>query len=181
MSDGLENPQSMGVFFVDLDGSLVTTDLLWENVFQLIKQRPGSILMLAASTFKGRDWLEDRVAGQIAPETAKLPYNQELIEVVRTKRAEGVQVVLVTGSVQRWAKDVASHLGYFNDVIVAPGDRNARGGNGKLEASSRTANRMVITNTRTLEIPTRTYRFGKVPKPSTWSIPRRGSCGDCTR
>jgi len=133
MSDRLKTERSNGLLFVDLDGSLVTTDLLWESVFQLIKRRPGSILMLSVWAFKGRAQLKARVAERIAPETAELPYNQELIDIVRAKRAEGVRVVLATASAREWAEAVASHLGYFDDVLATSGDRNLKGWS-KLEA-----------------------------------------------
>ena len=127
MSESVLTERGSEVFCVDLDGSLLATDLLWESVFQLIKRRPWDTLLLPLWVLGGRARLKARVAERITPEARDLPYNQQLLALIRAKRAEGVRVVLATASTQRWAEGVAAYLGLFDDVISSTPGQNLKG------------------------------------------------------
>src|SRR5262249_15370911 len=115
------------ILFVDLDGTLLATDLLWESLFLFIKQKPGSSWMIPFWMLGGRAQLKTRIAEQINPEARDLPYNREILEIIRAKKAEGVRMVLATASAQEWATEVSSHLALFDDVLATVPGNNLKG------------------------------------------------------
>jgi 4-hydroxybenzoate polyprenyltransferase/phosphoserine phosphatase len=127
MSDGVLTGPEREIFCVDLDGSLLATDLFWEHVFQLIKRRPWQALLVPWWSLRGRASLKARIAERIMLDAPGLPYNRELLAVIHAKRAEGVRVVLATASAGPWARGVASHLGVFDDVLSTTTDSNLKG------------------------------------------------------
>ena len=97
--------------FVDLDGSLIATDLLWELLFALLKRRPWLAPLVPLWALRGRAALKGRVAREVAVRPRELPYNAELLELIRARRARGEPVVLATASPRSWAEPIAAHLG----------------------------------------------------------------------
>ena len=49
---------------VDLDGTLIKTDLLWESLLALLKQRPLSIFQLPFWLLKGRAHFKHEIAAE---------------------------------------------------------------------------------------------------------------------
>jgi 4-hydroxybenzoate polyprenyltransferase/phosphoserine phosphatase len=119
--------------YVDLDGTLIATDLLHESLLQLVRASPLSLLSLPLWLLRGKAAFKDEVAQRIAIDVTTLPYRPEVIELVRSARAAGRRTVLVTASDARLAHAVARHLGLFDAVLASDGERNLRGA-GKLAA-----------------------------------------------
>jgi 4-hydroxybenzoate polyprenyltransferase/phosphoserine phosphatase len=103
---------------VDLDGTLVKTDTLFEGLLLLLKRLDVNLLRLPFWLLRGRAHFKAQVAARAALDPASLPYNQELIEYLAEHRAEGRPVILVTGANQTTARSVADHLGIFDEVIA---------------------------------------------------------------
>ena len=113
---------------VDLDDTLLRTDLLletfWAGLSRDWRVLPGAALELRRGGKAGlKRYLAD--AGPVQP--ALLPYNEEAIDVIRARRAQGGQVILVTASDQALAETVAGHLGLFDAVHGSDGVRNLKG------------------------------------------------------
>ena len=71
---------------VDLDGSLIATDLLMESVLLLVKRNPLYALMLPFWLARGRDYLKREVGKRVEPDVARLPYRADLLAWVAAKR-----------------------------------------------------------------------------------------------
>lgn len=120
-------PRAPEAVFVDLDGSLVATDLLWEHLFALLKRRPWLALLVPAWALRGRSVLKAEVARRIAVDPAELPYNEALLAMLRGRRERGEHLVLATASPKEWADQVAAHLGLFDAVIASEAGLNLKG------------------------------------------------------
>ena len=114
---------------VDLDGTLVRTDLLWETLLLLIKQRPWAIFLLPIWLTHGRAYLKRQIASRVRFNVASLPYRREVLEWLRSEKAAGRRLVLATASDELLARAVAAHLGFFSEVIASTGSLNAKGAN----------------------------------------------------
>ena len=68
---------------VDLDETLVKTDLLHETLLILLKRAPLSLLAIPGWFLKGRAYLKHQVALRTQMEVAQLPYRTDLIEFLR--------------------------------------------------------------------------------------------------
>lgn len=120
------NQQQWAPLCVDLDGTLVRSDTLWETVLQLLKKSPLAIFSLIAAYLRaGRAGFKSAAVDQLVIDPATLPYHADVIEHVRHARQQGRPVLLVTGANQRLALAVAEHVGLFDDVIGSqPGSNN---------------------------------------------------------
>jgi len=112
---------------VDLDGTLIKTDLLIESFLGLLKQSPGSLLRLPSWLLHGKARLKGELARRVALEAATLPYNEDFLSFLRAARGQGRRLVLVTASSVVYARQVAGHLGIFDGVIATEGDVNLSG------------------------------------------------------
>jgi 4-hydroxybenzoate polyprenyltransferase/phosphoserine phosphatase len=112
---------------VDLDGTLVRTDLLYESVLKLVATRPLALLQLSSQLLKGKAAFKNRLAELVSPDPGCLPYNQSVLEFLRQQRSSGRTLVLATASHQIYADAVAEHLQLFDLTIGSNGSANRRG------------------------------------------------------
>lgn len=101
---------------VDLDGTLISADLLWEGVFQLIKQNPLFIVMLPVWLMDGKARLKTEIARRIEFDASILPYRADFLAFLQAEKAAGRDLILVTAAAEPFAKAVAAHLGIFTAV-----------------------------------------------------------------
>ena len=104
------------IIAVDLDGTLVHTDLLVENLFLFLRLFPLRILEVIAWLFKGKAHFKKRLADTVIPEVSSLPYNLKLLDWLKQQKSSGARLVLATASDARIANNVADYLGIFDEV-----------------------------------------------------------------
>jgi len=109
---------------VDLDGTLLATDLLWESVLLLIKKNFLYIIMLPVWLASGKANLKIQIASRISFDPRHLPYRNHLLSYLQTEHASGRRLLLVTAAAEPLAKTVASHLGIFDEVHATNGQIN---------------------------------------------------------
>jgi 4-hydroxybenzoate polyprenyltransferase len=119
--------------YVDLDGTLIASDLLIESTLALLKQRPLAIFDLPGWLVQGKAALKDRIAQEVDLNVAHLPYDREVLALIAQAKAEGRRVVLATASHRKYAEAVAAHLGVFDSVLATDSQKN-RSGLAKLES-----------------------------------------------
>lgn len=113
---------------MDLDGTLLRTDSLWETVLQLLKAKPLIIFQLLFAYFRsGRSGFKTATVDNLLIDPANLPYHAEVISLIQEARRQGRSVWLVTGANQRLADAVAEHLGLFDGVIGSETGSNNTG------------------------------------------------------
>jgi len=109
---------------VDLDETLVKTDLLAESFFTLIKQNPLYIFVLPFWLFKGRAFLKHQISQRVTLDVGVLPYNYELLDYLKVQRALGRRLVLATASDEQIAGQVADYLQLFDKILGSNGTLN---------------------------------------------------------
>ncbi len=112
---------------IDLDGTLVSTDTLWELVLKLVRQSPWTLLLLPLWLMRGRAVLKEQVSARVQLRADLLPYRQELLEEIARRRERGQRIYLTTAADRRTAESVARHLGLFDGVLATQGGRNLKG------------------------------------------------------
>ncbi|MFC1605633.1 UbiA family prenyltransferase [Pseudomonadota bacterium] len=105
------------VLAVDLDGTLVNTDLLVENLFLFLRKEPAGVFKLLPWLLRGKASFKQKLADAVLPEVDNLPYNEPLIEWLKKQQDAGVVLVLATASDIRIGRAVANHLGIFDEVL----------------------------------------------------------------
>ena len=109
---------------VDLDGTLVATDTFAESVLLAVRTSPFRIFQILAMLFRSRAACKQLVWGLAPLDARTLPYHGPLVEYLRSERAAGRRLLLVTGADQAMAGSVADHLGFFDGVLASDGIRN---------------------------------------------------------
>ncbi len=119
--------ESRGVLCVDLDGTLIKSDLLVESVLALVKQNPFFIFLLPLWLLKGKARLKHEIAMRTVVDVVTLPYHQEFSEYLHRQKANGKSLILASASNIRLVQDVADHLGMFDNVIASDRTVNCSG------------------------------------------------------
>jgi 4-hydroxybenzoate polyprenyltransferase/phosphoserine phosphatase len=109
---------------VDLDGTLLRTDLLHESTLTLLRSNPLSVLSLPRWLAGGKARLKREIAQRVSLDFSAMPYREELVEWLRSERARGRRLVLATASDEKLAQGVAAHLPLFDEVLASNGESN---------------------------------------------------------
>jgi 4-hydroxybenzoate polyprenyltransferase len=118
---GLSYPLCVG-----LDGTLVHCDTLVESLAAGMRDRRTWRAFLMLLT-KGRAAMKKEMA-RIAPvDASTLPYNDSLLEYLRTEKERGRELVLVTAADRSTAEAVNAHLRLFDRVLASDGRQNLKG------------------------------------------------------
>lgn len=109
---------------VDLDGTLIAADLLWEGIFQLLKKNPLFLFLLPVWLLDGKARLKAEIASRIDFDASVLPYREAFLAFLNAERATGRDIVLVTAAAEPFASAVAAHLGIFTTFHASAPDLN---------------------------------------------------------
>lgn len=109
---------------VDLDGTLVRTDMLHETLLLLAKASPASLAALPGWLARGKAGFKHLVAERCVIDASAIPYREEVLALIEEARAQGRPVVLATASSMRIANAIAEHLGLFDTVLGSDHDTN---------------------------------------------------------
>lgn len=126
-------PRDSVPLFVDLDGTLIKTDLLIESAFFLLKRQPWMLLVMLYWLVFGKARLKEEIALRSVVDFSVLPLQKEFIEFLNDEARQGRTLYLATASDRRLAEPVAKQLGFFKQVLASDGHRNLKGSH-KLEA-----------------------------------------------
>ncbi|MCB8882206.1 UbiA family prenyltransferase [Acidisoma cellulosilytica] len=111
---------------VDLDGTLVRTDLLVEGLVSTLMNGQ-TFQKLPSLLTPDRALLKRRLAELENVDVTILPYNEALLAYLAEQKSLGTRLVLVTAADERLARAVAEHLGLFDLVLSSDGRTNLKG------------------------------------------------------
>ena len=114
---------------VDLDGTLVRSDLLIEAAFREVARRPQAILGMATALREGKAALKEYVCADTDFDPANLPYDEAVLALIRRARAHGREVYLASASHERLVAAVARHLDLFDGHYATDTTSNLSGAN----------------------------------------------------
>lgn len=126
---------------VDMDGSLLRSDVLHESALKLACQRPLVALLIPWWLLRGKASMKQAIARRVKLDVSTLPYSAEFVSWLREQKASGRRLVLCTASDKRQASAVAGHLGLFDEVIASDGTTNVAGARKAEILTSRFGNR----------------------------------------
>ncbi len=122
--------ETLAPLVVDLDGTLIRSDLLIESAFAYLKSAPhrfyNPLLWLARG---GKAELKTRLADATDIDVTVLPYDAAVIEWLTAERSAGRSLVLATASHERYAQAISAHLGLFDKTFATDDTVNLSAGN----------------------------------------------------
>ncbi len=115
------------ILVVDLDGTLLRTDMLYENFWSAFGSDWRCLFSAISALPHGRAHLKRHLAEAATVDARVLPYNNKVPAYIEEWRKVGGRAVLVTASDQQVAQAIADHLGIFDEVHGSDGAQNLKG------------------------------------------------------
>jgi 4-hydroxybenzoate polyprenyltransferase len=112
---------------VDLDGTLVKSDLLIEALLLLLRHNPLAILLVPFWLLKGKAYLKQELARRVKLDVAVLPYHAKFVAWLRAQHSQGQKLILTTASPHCFAQQISDYLGIFDEVLATEGQINLAG------------------------------------------------------
>jgi 4-hydroxybenzoate polyprenyltransferase len=115
---------------VDLDGTLLNSDLLLESGVAFLRGNPlrfyRPLLWLLTG---GKANLKAGIAAHTPLDISLLPFNQPVLDWLIDEKARGRSLVLATASHKSYAEQVGKHLGIFDRIFASTSELNLSAGN----------------------------------------------------
>jgi 4-hydroxybenzoate polyprenyltransferase len=119
--------ESFIALVIDLDGTLLHTDLFYESYFNSLSNGFQYFWSFCQAFFRGKAPLKAALAGASQIKYELLSYNDDVLALINDARAKGRSVYLATASDVTHAEAVAAKLGVFDGVFASDGVINLRG------------------------------------------------------
>ncbi|MBL4767602.1 MAG: UbiA family prenyltransferase [Rhodobacteraceae bacterium] len=119
--------QRTRVLCVDLDGTLAKNDSFADALVVHLGRGPRGILQVAQALRLGKAGAKSRMAQLQLLDVNFVPYNETLVDWLRTWKAQGVHIVLATAADRVVAQAIADHLDVFDEVLASDSSRNLKG------------------------------------------------------
>ena len=123
------SPLDLPVLVVDLDGTLLRTDMLLESFANVLHHAPISLWALPLWLARGKARLKQELAQRAQIDVRTLPYDPDVLALLAEARAMKRRIVPCTASDRELAKAIAGHLKLFDEVLASDGVVNLSGGN----------------------------------------------------
>ncbi|MEM6409716.1 MAG: UbiA family prenyltransferase [Pseudomonadota bacterium] len=118
---------STPVLVVDLDGTLIRSDALYECFWRALSRTWRTLPNTVSWLTGGRAVLKQKLAELANLNPEFLPYNKDVLNYIQDWRANGGRAVLVTASDQSIADGVAEYTQLFDDAVGSDGSTNLKG------------------------------------------------------
>jgi phosphoserine phosphatase len=129
-------PESAAVLFglpvsmplvLDLDGTLIAGDLLYKSFFSILRRNPFVVFQCARWLLRGRAALKRQLALRSRIDWDRLQLHQDVLALAIRERTAGRAIVLATAADAVLAGQLASRLGFIDQVFASDGQRNLKG------------------------------------------------------
>jgi phosphoserine phosphatase len=112
---------------LDLDGTLIHGDLLYKSFVSILRRNPFVVLQCATWLLRGRAALKRQLALRSRIDWDRLKLHQDVLALAIREKAAGRRIVLATAADAVLAGQLASRLGFFDQVLASDGQRNLKG------------------------------------------------------
>ena len=112
---------------VDVDGTLVSTDLLQEAALQFIARQPFQAFRIFIWLMAGKSMLKTQLADRVSPGIQNIPLREEVVALIHKAQAESRPVYLASASDRRYVEDLAQRIGGIAGVFGTDPDANLSG------------------------------------------------------
>ena len=118
---------------VDLDGTLIRSDMMWESLARYLRRNPFAIFAVLVWWMRGRAFLKKKLGAKVRVDPAELTFNEKFLAWLREEKKSGRNIILATASDLKMAQPIAGRAGLFDEVMASDGKTNLRSEN-KLRA-----------------------------------------------
>src|SRR5438128_1923586 len=112
---------------LDLDGTLIAGDLLYKSFFSVLWRNPLIVFSCVGWLLKGRAALKRQLALHNRIDWERLELHQDVLALARNEKAAGRTIVLATAADAVLAGQLASRLGFIDQLYASDDERNLKG------------------------------------------------------
>jgi phosphoserine phosphatase len=112
---------------LDLDGTLIAGDLLYKSFVSILRQNPFAVFQCARWLLRGRAALKRQLALRSRIDWDRLKLHQDVLALAIREKSAGRAIVLATAADAVLAEQLASRLGFIDQVFASDGQRNLKG------------------------------------------------------
>jgi len=112
---------------VDVDGTILATDLLYESFLAAFKRDPSVLFLAPWWLVRGRAFLKRKLAERAQLAVELLPMNEGVVAYLKAEAAAGRTILLVSASESQLVEKVADRLDFVGGVIASEGISNCKG------------------------------------------------------
>lgn len=160
---------------VDVDGTLLRTDLLAESCIKLLIERPLDAFKLPVWLFAGKARLKREIASRVDIDVDLLPVDEEVLYFLKAEHRRGRKIYLASASHHRYVEALAARIAICEGVFATANDINL-GGTKKADVLVRAFGEKgfdYIGNSRA-DVPIfRAARNGYLVRTGLWNISPR--------
>lgn len=114
---------------VDLDGTLIKTDILMEQVIAYVRINPLRLIIVLVWFLQGFAKLKFEVYKRTKLNVEVLPINPKVINLIKSEKSKGRKIILATATFLDNAEQIAKHIDLFDEVLASTQNHNLRGAN----------------------------------------------------
>jgi 4-hydroxybenzoate polyprenyltransferase len=112
---------------VDVDGTLLRTDLLEEAALQFVARRPLEAARIPVWLLEGKAVLKARLADRVEPGIGAVPLCAEVVNLIRAAQADDRPVYLASASDHRYVQALAERIGGLAGIFATQDGVNLAG------------------------------------------------------
>ena len=112
---------------VDLDGTLINTDLLHEGFLIFLKKNIFNLFRCLIWLINGKSNLKKNLSEHVKIPYELLPVNKNLVEFMKAESAKGRKIILATASYRSQAFEISNLIPVFNEIIATDDAINLKG------------------------------------------------------
>jgi len=158
--------------YVDLDGTLIKTDILYESVLMLLKNNILYLFVLPFWWFKGKSILKYNVSKLVDINPKILPYNKAFLDYLKQQHQQGRKLILTTATTEKYAKAIADYLDIFTQTIASSVDKNISGAV-KLNAISSHSDKFIYAGNAVIDLKVFPYAQESIIVNPTYRLKKR--------
>jgi phosphoserine phosphatase len=126
-ADAIFNLPASMPLVLDLDGTLISGDLLYKSFFSILRRNPFVVFQCAAWLRHGRAALKRQLALRSRIDWDRLKLHQDVLALAIREKTAGREIVLATAADVVLASQLASRLSFIDQVFASDGQRNLKG------------------------------------------------------
>ena len=108
---------------IDIDGTLIRSDLLVESLLGYLGDHPMEIIWLARALTGGKATFKAHIASKKTIDPSDLPYDERLLSLIAQSKARGGKVYLASASNEVYVAAIADYIGadgWINNRLCYP-------------------------------------------------------------
>ena len=101
---------------VDLDGTLLHSDLLYEGAIIFLRKNPLNFFLLLFWLLKGKLYLKNQIFNKVQLPYDLLPWNRQLVGFLKTESLKERKIILATASVIGHTSEILKAFPFFDEI-----------------------------------------------------------------